>query len=290
MKPSSGERLFNFFNVLFMLGLIFVTLYPFIYIFFASLSDSTWMAQQRGMIWFPHGFNLDSYKFVFDNPIIMSGYGITLFVVLVGTFVNIVMTALGAYGLSRKNVMLRDPIMFIIVFTMFFSGGLIPSYLLVSNLGMINSLWALIFPVAVSTINLIIMRTAFQAVPVSLEESAKLDGANDFTILLRVVLPLSLPVVAVMVLFYGVAHWNSWFNALIYIRTRDKYPLQLILREILIIKTGNLLTDVASGNKSSVGATVKYATIIVATGPILLLYPFLQKYFVKGVLIGALKE
>lgn len=181
--------------------------------------------------------------------------------------------------------------MFFIVFTMFFSGGLIPSYLLVTGLGMLDSLWALIIPGAVSAFNLIIMRTAFQGIPVSLEESAKLDGANDFTVLVRIILPLSLTVIAVMILFYGVGHWNSWFGALIYLRDRDLYPLQLVLLEILITNsTDSMLTAAGPADKMPIGETIKYATIIVATVPILLLYPFLQKYFVKGVMIGAIKE
>lgn len=291
IKPTTGERFFDICNNCFMLLLMFVTMYPFWHILIASFSDPAWVAQQRGLIGWPTGFNIDSYRAVFTNPVIMSSYLNTLFIVAAGTCLNILMTSLGAYGLSRSNVMLKNPIMFMIVFTMFFHGGLIPGYLIVSGLGMLDSLWALIIPVAISSFNLIIMRTAFQAVPVSLEESAKLDGANDFTILFRIVIPLSLPVVAVMILFYGVAHWNSWFNALIYIRSRDYYPLQLLLREILIgNSTQSMMTNVSSGDKVQVGLTIKYATIIVATGPILLLYPYLQKYFVKGVMIGAIKE
>lgn len=290
-KPSKGERIFDGFNSLLMLLLMFITLYPFWHVLVASLSDPAWVAKQRGMIWFPSNFNMDAYKAVFKNPIIISGYLNTIFVVTVGTCVNIIMTSLGAYALSRNNVMLKNPIMMMIVFTMFFNGGIIPSYLLVTGLGMLDSLWALIIPVSMSAFNLIIMRTAFQAVPVSLEESARIDGANDFSILLRIVLPLSLPVVAVMILFYGVTHWNSWFSSLIYIRSRDHYPLQLVLREILIgNNTDKMTINVSASNKSQVGLTIKYATIIVATVPILLLYPYLQKYFVKGVMIGAIKE
>jgi putative aldouronate transport system permease protein len=269
---------------------MFVTLYPFYYVIIASFSEPGWIAKTRGMIWLPHGFNLDSYKAVFNNPIIHTGYLNTLFVVIVGTALNMLMTSFGAYALSRQNVMLKNGIMFMIVFTMFFGGGLVPSYLLVTGLGMLDSLWALIIPVAVGSFNLIIMRTAFQTVPVSLEESARLDGANDFTILFRVVLPLSLPVVAVMILFYGVSHWNSWFGALIYMRHREHYPLQLILREILIGNSTDSMTVDTGGDKLSIAMTIKYATIIVATGPILILYPYLQKYFVKGVMIGAIKE
>ncbi|RJG23640.1 carbohydrate ABC transporter permease [Paenibacillus thiaminolyticus] len=288
---SLGERIFEVFNILILILLCLVTLYPFIYVLFASLSEPAWVVQQRGLIWHPSGLNLEAYRLVFDNPMITSGYLNTLFIVSVGTILNVFMTALGAYGLSRQNVMWKNPIMFFIVFTMFFSGGLIPTYLLVTGLGMLDSLWALIIPGAVSAFNLIIMRTAFQSIPHSLEESAKLDGANDFTVMIRIILPLSMPVIAVMILFYGVGHWNSWFGAMIYLRDRELYPLQLVLREILITNsTDSMLTSAGTADKMPIGETIKYATIIVATVPILLLYPFLQKYFVKGVMIGAIKE
>lgn len=290
-KPSLGGRMFDSLNTVFMIVLCFLTLYPFLYVLIASFSEPTWVVQHRGLMWWPKGFNLEAYKLVFANPSIISGYMNTLFVVVVGTTLNVFLTSLGAYALSRQNVMWKNPIMFAIVFTMFFSGGLIPNYVLVSNIGITDTIWALIFPTAISTFNLIIMRTSFQGIPVSLEESAKMDGANDFTVLFRIVIPLSLPVVAVMVLFYGVAHWNSWFQALIYLRTRDLYPLQLILREILITNsTESMTTGVGGGDRMPIGETIKYATIIVATIPILLLYPFLQRFFVKGVMIGAIKE
>ncbi|CAI6085677.1 carbohydrate ABC transporter permease [Cohnella sp. JJ-181] len=290
MTRSRGERLFDGANVAIVLLLSAVTLYPFLYVLIASVSDPAWVVKMRGLVWFPHGFSLESYKLVFDNPAILTGYGNTLLYVVVGTALNILMTSLGAYALSRQNVKWKNPVMFLIVFTMFFNGGLIPTYLLVNNLGMLDSRWALIVPSAMSAYNLIIMRTAFQSVPASLEESAKLDGANDFTVLFRIVLPLSMPVVAVMILFYGVGHWNSWFNALIYLRNRELYPLQLILREILITNsTDSMMTGVGGADKMPIGETIKYAAIIVATVPILLLYPFLQKYFVKGVMIGAVK-
>jgi len=221
---------------------------------------------------------------------IVRGYLNTMIIVLAGTTTNLVMTSLGAYVLSRRDVLWKKLMMMVIVFTMFFSGGIIPTYLLVRNLEMTNTLYALFIPTAISTYNLIIMRTAFMGVPYSLEESARIDGAKDFTILFRIMIPLSLPVIAVMVLFYGVGHWNSWFSAMIYLRKRELYPLQLILREILISSdTTQMMTDVGGMDKEPVGQTVKYATIIVATLPVLSIYPFLQKYFVKGIMIGALK-
>ena len=237
------------------------------------------------------GFTLDAYKAVLDNPMISTGYRNTIFYVVAGTALNLFMTALGAYALSRRNVYFKDFFMFAIVFTMVFHGGLIPTYLVVGNLGLLNTPWALIVPGAISTFNLIIMRTAFQQVPISLEESARMDGANDFTILFRVIIPLSMPVIAVMILWYTVGHWNSYFSELIYLRDRELYPLQLILREILVNNnTDSMMTGASTLDKIDVGETIKYATIIVSTLPILILYPFLQKYFVKGVMIGAIKE
>ena len=207
-----------------------------------------------------------------------------------GTAINLLLTAFGAYALSRTNIKIAKYIMFGIAFTMIFNGGMIPTYILVKNLGMVNSIWALVIPKAVSAWNLIIMRTSFQAIPVSMEESAKIDGANDFTVLFRIFIPLSSAVMAVMVLFYAVGHWNAWLDAMMYIRKRDLYPLQLVLREILLINsTQSMTTSVSSENQASIGETIKYATVIIATVPILCIYPFLQKYFVKGVMVGAIK-
>jgi putative aldouronate transport system permease protein len=291
-RESPGERLFGFGTVVFLIALMGVTLYPLLYVLFASLSSPAELTQHRGLLFAPLDLTFEAYRRVLENPLILTGYRNTLFIVVVGTALNVFMTALGAYALSRRNVLFRKPAMFFIVFTMFFSGGLIPSYLLVGQtLHLQNTLWALIVPGAVQTLNLIIMRTAFQAVPVALEEAARIDGANDWTILFRIYLPLSWPVVAVMILFYGVGHWNSFFSALVYIRERDLYPLQLVLREILISSNvQNMATDVSSGDVLAIGETIKYATIIVATLPILLVYPYLQRYFVKGVAVGAIKE
>jgi len=290
MQRSLGERIFDYGNILFMIFLSIITLYPLLYVLFASFSDPTYVAQLRGIMLAPKGITLDAYKRVFDNPMLITSYLNTLFYVVVGTSLNIFLTSLGAYALSRRNVMWRDLIMFLIVFSMFFEGGLIPLYLLVNELGLFDTRFALIFPTAISAFNLIIMRTAFQGIPVSLEESARIDGANDFTILFRIVLPLSMPVVAVMILFYGVYHWNSWFHAMIFLQDRELFPLQLILREILIANdTDSMMTGVSSADAMPIGETIKYATIIVATVPILFLYPFLQKYFVKGVMIGGIK-
>lgn len=292
IKDSAGERTFQIFNTSVMLLMMIITLYPFWYVAVSSISDSRALMRFTGMLLLPQGFSLEAYAMVFKNPNIISGYINTIIIVVAGTMLNLIMTSLGAYVLSRKDIGWVRPVMLLIVFTMFFSGGLIPVFLLVNNwLNLGDTLLAVIVPGLISTWNLIILRTSFSAVPESLIESAWLDGANDFTILFRVVIPLSLPVMAVMVLFYGVGHWNSWFSAMVYLRDRSLYPLQLILREILIqndtrfmIGGGADIEDV-----EGVAESIKYATIMVATLPILAVYPFLQKYFVKGVMIGSIK-
>jgi len=291
IKKSAGEIAFNIVNVAVMLIMIVITLYPFIFVLMSSLSNSTQLMSHTGLLVRPLGFTAEAYKMVFRNPNILSGFGNTFFIVIVGTVVNLTVTCLGAYVLSRKGVPWTRPIMLAIVFTMFFSGGLIPSYLLVNNwLGLGDSLAAVIIPGAISTWNLIILRTSFGALPDGLIESARIDGAQDFTILFRIIIPLSMPVIAVMILFYSVGHWNSWFSAMIYLRDRSLFPLQLILREILIQNSTQFMSsDAAAGDVEAVGESIKYATIMIATLPILVVYPFLQKYFVKGVMIGSIK-
>jgi putative aldouronate transport system permease protein len=268
-----------------------ITLYPFLYVIFASLSDPSRIMANPGLLYKPLGFSLGAYKAVIKNPNIFTGYVNTCFLVTVGVAVNITMTALGAYFLSRKNVLWGKVVMFFIVFTMFFNGGLIPLYFTVKGLRLDNTLWALILPTAINTFNLIIMRTAFMAIPDSIEESAKIDGAGHLLILFRIIVPLAMPTIAVMILFYGVGHWNAWFQAMIFLQKRELFPLQLILREILLMNDSFQMAMGANvGDQEMISETIKYAVIIVATLPILCLYPFLQKYFVKGVMLGSLKE
>ena len=292
MKHGAGDTIFAVANTTLMLLLVTVTLYPLLYVAFASFSNPTLLMQHRGILWRPLEFTIRAYEIVLANPMIAIGYRNTLAYVVFGTALNLLMTCLGAYGLSRRGLMLKRPLMLLITFTMFFGGGLIPTSLLVAKtLNMHNSPWALIIPGAINTWNLIIMRTAFESVPVALEEAARIDGANDLVILVKVVLPLSLPVIAVMILFYAVAHWNSWFPAAIYLRTRTLYPLQIILREILIANSiDDMMLSISRTEHERMSEAVKYATTMVATVPILCVYPFLQRYFVKGVMIGAIKE
>ncbi|MCL2319138.1 MAG: carbohydrate ABC transporter permease, partial [Treponema sp.] len=223
------------------------------------------------------------------NENILSGYLNTIYYVVAGTFINVMLSCFGAYALSRSQFMFKRTITIAIVFTMYFSGGLIPNFLLVKAIGIYNTRWAILLPGAIATWNLIVMKTSFQAIPASLEESAKIDGANDFTILFRIFLPVAKATIAVMTLFYGVAHWNSWFNAMIYLQDRGKYPLSLFLREILIANStsGNVNPD---ADVFFLDEVIKYATIIVSTLPILAAYPFAQRYFMTGVMLGSLKE
>jgi putative aldouronate transport system permease protein len=257
----------------------------------ASVSDPILLARSHGLLLIPKGFTLKGYELVVRNPNITGGFMNTLFYVSVGTTLNLLLTSMGAYVCSRKGYAFSNFVIFMITFTMFFSGGLIPFYILVKGMGMTDTPWALIFPPAISAFNLIIMRTSFAAIPDSLEESARIDGANDFTILFRIIIPVSKAVVAVMVLLYAVGHWNSWFNAMIFLRNRRLYPLQLVLREILIQNDTNKITSIAnSGNSLDIyKPLIKYSTIITSIVPIMCIYPFIQKYFVTAIMIGSLK-
>lgn len=290
-KKTLGDYIFDSFNYIMLILLMIFTFYPLYYIFVASLSSVSEIAKHGSIMLFPRGFTLEAYTAVFKNKMILIGYRNTLLYVFLGTSLNMLMTILGAYALSRKWLMGKKIFMFMIVVTMFFGGGLIPSFIVVQKLGLYNSFWALIIPGAVSAWNIIMMRTYFLGIPDSMEESARVDGANDFQILFKIILPLSTPIIAVMILFYAVGHWNSWFGASIYLQKRELWPLQLILREILIQgRTADMGAINTSTNQAQTAKNLKYATVVVSTLPILLVYPFLQKYFVQGIMIGSLKE
>lgn len=290
IKNTPGENIFDVSNVIILILLCVVTIYPFLYVTFASVSHSGLLMQHSGILTRPLGFNTSAYRLVFKNPNIISGFRNSAFILAVGVPLNIVLTSFGAYFLSRKNVMFKKPITILIMFTMWFSGGMVPFYLTVHRLGLLNSLASTIIPFMVGTFNMIIMRTSFAALPDSLEESAKLDGAGHLTILFRIVMPLSKAVLAVMVLYYGVEKWNGWFWASTFITDRTLHPIQVVLRGILIQNDTSLMTvGMAGADVEEASESIKYATTMVATVPILLIYPFIQKYFVKGVMIGAVK-
>ncbi len=286
-----GDRLFDSLNVLMMLILVIITAYPFLYVVMASFSDSNTFMAYNGLLWRPLNPNVRSYAAVFKNRLIYSGYMNTIFIVASGLAINMALTSFAAYGLSRRNLYFKKPIMFLIVVTMFFSGGLMPFYLTIKSYGLYNSIWAVILPSAINTFNVIICRTSFESIPQSLEEAAEIDGAGHMTILTRIILPVNKAVMSVVALYVVVAYWNSWFNASIFLTTKTKFPLQLILREILVEnQTNDMIVGVDIESVNSVSETIKYAVIIVSTLPVLCVYPFLQKYFVKGVLVGAVKE
>ena len=286
-KPSIGEKIFNVFNIIFMAFMIVITLYPFWYCITCSLSKDIVGNTATLMLW-PKGFSFAAYAAVFKNPIILTGYKVTIFIVVVGTVFNLIMTTIAAFLLTRKDFAIKGFLTWMMLITMYFGGGMIPTYIIyVQVLGLQDSLLALILPGAVSVYNMIVMRTNFQGIPSSLEESVKVDGGNDMHVLWHIIIPLSKAVMSVMVLFYGVGHWNSWFNALLYIKSEDKIPLQLALRSILIQEQLN--TGANASDQMGLAENIKFATILVATVPILLVYPFIQKYFVKGVMIGAVK-
>ena len=287
-RLSIGDKVFYIIDYIFVALVAIVALYPFIFIFSASVSNSA--ALGRGEVWLlPRGFNTDAYEIVLEDKAVWSSYGNTIWYVVVGTAINMVLTTFTAYPLSRKNFSGRNKVMMFIAFTMFFSGGLVPSYLLVKKLGLIDTRWAIVIPAGISTWNLIIMRTFFESIPQSLHEAATIDGCSELRIMTRIFLPLSLPVLSVMVLFYAVAHWNSYFSALVYLNDQKLYPLQMHLRKILIQYNQNEMLQELTQGRDVVGQSVRYATIIVSTVPILLIYPFLQRYFVKGVMVGAIK-
>ena len=291
---STGERIFYCVNNLIMAGLIFITLYPMLYVVFASLSSPTKLNTHLGLLWGPAGFSTVGYEAVLQADSIWRGFRNTLFYVVVGTSLSILLTLMGGYAMSKKT-MLRSPLMIFFTIPMFFGGGMIPTYLIVKNLHLTNTVWAMIIPGAISTYNMIVMRTSFQGIPEELFESAYLDGANEWVTLFRIVVPVSMPMLATITLFYAVGYWQSWYPALVYLTgRRDLYPLQMFLRELLVREdftdSAYLYTLMQSDPEMIMRKEViKYATIVVSTVPILLVYPFLQRYFVKGVMIGSLK-
>lgn len=290
IKTSLGERIFNVINNIFMLLMILVTLYPVLYVLFASFSDSNKLMRHSGFLLKPVGFSVAAYKGVFENPMILSGYMNTIIYVVLGLAISMLITVLGAYALSRNRIILKSFIWKMIVFTMYFSGGIVPYYILVKGIGLYNNIWAAVLPMVFTPMNLIIMRSALEALPQSFEEAVEVDGGSDIVKLWYVVIPLSLPTISVILLFYAVAMWNNWFMPSILLKDRELYPLQLVLREILIAQSADdMMIDTGVGERAALFESIKYATIVVSTIPILCVYPFLQKYFVKGVMTGGVK-
>ncbi|KAF1293376.1 carbohydrate ABC transporter permease [Candidatus Enterococcus leclercqii] len=296
IKPSKTDRIFMGFVYLFVALALILVLYPLIYVISASISSPT--AVNSGEMWLlPKDVTWEGYKTILGYDTIWQGYRNTIFYTALGTFINLAFTLPCAYAMGRPEFFGRNVFMKFLMVPMFIGGGLIPSYLLIKNLGMIDTVWAITIPGAVSVYNIAITRTFFQStIPREMEEAALIDGCTDIQMFFKIILPLSMPIIAVMGLFCGVGHWNSYFSALIYFTDKSMYPLQLVLREILVnsdmAKGGTEMSAAAAEvaySKQQLAAVIKYGVMIVSTLPIIIVYPFLQRYFVKGVMVGSLK-
>lgn len=292
-KLSHSDKAFDIVNLIIMLVLLVIFIWPLWFIVIASFSDPSAVWNGKTVL-FPIGFNLNAYIEILKYNSIWIGYRNTLLYTVLGTLINLFMTVCAAYPLSRKDFVPRNFFMFIFMLTMYFSGGLIPTYLVVNKLKLINTIWAMMIPGAVSIYNVIITRTYFvNSIPESLQEAAELDGANSLQFLTKIVLPLSKPIIAVIALYYGVGHWNDFFSALIYLNDKQLFPLQTFLRDLLVQNSVSLdmtgLDPVQAEVKMKLAQTIKYGVIVVSTVPVLCIYPLVQKYFVKGIMIGSVK-
>ncbi|HIV90752.1 MAG TPA: carbohydrate ABC transporter permease [Candidatus Eisenbergiella stercoravium] len=290
-KKSKSDKAFDLALIFISLLIMIVIAYPLYFVIIASFSQPE--AVLNGKLRFlPIGFNLESYQMVLQEKKVWIGYKNTLIYTVLGTIINLTLTTLGAYSLSRKDMPARTLLTFVISFTMLFGGGMIPVYMVVKNLKLTDSIWAMVIPNAIATYNLLVMKNYFQSsIPDELQEAAAIDGCDHFRTLIKVVLPLSTPIIAVIVLFYAVGHWNAFFNAVLYLRDQDLFPLQIILRDILLQNSLEAVGGDLTGMYEKVmrGETMKYALIIVASLPVILIYPFVQKYFVQGIMVGAIK-
>lgn len=290
-KKSVSEHIFDIINIIIMVLLIIITLYPCYYVLVASFTDPTRIYEGSGLLLYPKGMSFNAYVSVIKYKKLWISYGNTIFYVAAGGFLSVMVTVITAFALSRRGLPFRNIIMFAILFTMYFSGGLIPTFLVVKRLGLLNTRWALILPTLVTTYNLIVTLSYFSGLPYELEEAAKVDGASDYRVLFSIMMPIAKPIIAVISLYYMVAIWNDYFHAMIYLDDSKLYPLQLVLREILIQGDTASVGGAASnaGDVKAYAENLKYTTIVVSTIPILCVYPYIQKFFVKGVTIGAVK-
>jgi len=280
---------FHLISTFILLFVVVVTLYPFVHMLAVSLSSDVHVMRNEVSLW-PKGLNFKMYEIVLGDPKIWTAYKNTLIYTVLGTVIAMVVTSMGAYSLSRPQMAFRTPLTMLIVFTMFFSGGMIPTFLVVRSLGLVDTLWGMVLPGAVSTWNLILMRTFFSGIPRELEESGRIDGLNDIGIFLRIIVPLSKASFATIALFYAVGLWNNFIFPLLYLRSQDMFPLQVLLRNLVLagsVSSGDVTR--IGGDNQIVEESLKFATIMVSTLPILIVYPFIQKYFVKGAMIGAVK-
>lgn len=286
MKPTKGYRAFQVINTIIMIFVIFITLYPFVYLVAQSFSSDA-AASAGKVTFYPIGFNVNTYKYILRDNQFFRYYGNTIFYTLVGTFISVACTALIAYPLSKPRLRLNKVITPLVVFTMYFAGGMIPNYIVITQwLGLQDSMWSIILPNAISTFNLLVMKSFFAGLPEELEEAAAIDGMNTYQIFLKIIIPLSKPIIATMCLFYMVTMWNEWFTPMLYLDSKDKWPVALYVRQLV---EGANNTEIGSSDASSVQATVKSATMVLTSIPIICVYPFVQKYFVQGMTIGAVK-
>ncbi|MFI9526555.1 MULTISPECIES: carbohydrate ABC transporter permease [Micromonospora] len=288
-RDTRGYRVFQVVNGIILTAVVIVTLYPFVNIVARSLSDEANIIAGKVNL-LPQGFNLTAYKLVTSDPMFWTNYRNTVVYTVVATAISIVLTTCYAYVLSKPQLKGRGALVGIAVFTMFFSGGLIPNYVLITSLGMKNSIWAVVIPNAINVFNLLVMKAFFESLPTELEEAAAVDGLNTYGILLRIVLPLSKAIIATMVLFYAVSFWNSWFTAFLYLDRQELFPVTVYLRNLIAGATGaQSAGGVADADAVQAAATLQAVTIVLTTLPILTVYPFIQRYFVSGVMLGAVK-
>ena len=286
MKPTKGYRAFQVINTIIMIFVIFITLYPFVYLVAQSFSSDA-AASAGKVTFYPIGFNVNTYKYILRDNQFFRYYGNTIFYTVVGTFISVACTALIAYPLSKPRLRLNKVITPLVVFTMYFAGGMIPNYIVITQwLGLQDSMWSIILPNAISTFNLLVMKSFFAGLPEELEEAAAIDGMNTYQIFLKIIIPLSKPIIATLCLFYMVTMWNEWFTPMLYLDSKDKWPVALYVRQLV---EGANNTEIGSSDASSVQATVKSATMVLTSIPIICVYPFVQKYFVQGMTIGAVK-
>lgn len=289
-KKTLGDRVFNAANFIFMILIMLIMVYPCWYVLMASFSDPVAIYGNGGILLWPKHFGIYTYQEVLKNSQVWLGYRNTVLYVACGGLLSLFLTISAAFCLTRRGLPGRNGILFLILFTMYFSGGLIPSYLVVRSLKLLDTPFAVLLPGAVSTYNLIITITYFRGLPYELEEAAKIDGAGDYTVLFRIMVPLATPIIAVIALYYMVGIWNNYFTPMLYLNKRSLFPLQLFLREILIQNNTASITASQSDSAQAYAENVKYAIIVVSTVPVMCIYPFLQRYFVKGIMIGAIKE
>lgn len=288
IKKEKSSIVFDILNHLFLIVVALICILPIFYVIISSLVSPDELLARK-VVLFPRKIDFSAYKYLFSSATLLRSLGISVLITVVGTAINIVMTILAAYPLSKKRLRGKDAFIFLIVVTMLFNGGMIPSYMVVNGLHLTNTLWSLWLPGAISAYNMMLLKNFFQQLPAELEEATTIDGCNEFQTLILIILPLSIPSIATFSLFYAVGHWNSYFNAILYINNDKLWPIQVWLRQIVLLASGGFSDSTTNDVTSTISQNIQYAVIVFATLPILLVYPFIQKYFTKGVMVGSIK-